>query len=337
MLHKPTENEGAAVSTKYGRVARLAAAFGEEAADRLAAATVGVIGAGGTGSPALEVLARAGVGHLVVIDPDIFAESNLERLHGSVAADVHEPASSGITKAEIACRHLASINPKLRITAIQGRIPQPEVIDALVHANVVIGCTDQQHSRLALSDLAVRYLVPTIDCGVALEGRNGRVTGQVIQLVRLEPTDACMLCRRMTSPVRVAQELMSREERQLRRAAAERARERGEPDSGYWQDEPQLNTVGYLTTAAGALAAGYAIGWVTGRFDPPFGRLQMNLSAPYLDVTDDRITTRPDCPCSWMRGTADQGGADAFVTVPYHWPPAVVKETTVSDRAVARQ
>jgi len=310
---------------KYGRVARLAAAFGEEAADRLAEATIAVIGAGGTGSPALEVLARAGVGHLIAVDPDSFSESNLERVHGSTAADVRPRSSSPTPKVQIAYRHLTAINPQLRITAIQGRIPQPEVIDALVHANVVIGCTDQQHSRLALSDLAVRYLVPAIDCGVSLEGKGGRVTGQVIQLVRLEPSDPCVLCRQMTNAARVAQELMSDEERDRRRAMAARARERGEPDEGYWQDEPQLNTVGYLTTAAGALAAGYAIGWVTGRFEPPFARLQMNLSAPYFDVTDDRISTRADCTCSRMRGTGDQGIADAFVTVPFHWPPAHVR------------
>jgi hypothetical protein len=41
-----------------------------------------------------------------------------------------------------------------------------------------------------------------------------------------------------------------------------------------------------LTTAAGALAAGYAIGWLTDRFPPPFSTLQMNLVTSYLDVID---------------------------------------------------
>ena len=68
-------------------VGRLAAAFGDEAARRLQGATVGVVGAGGTGSAAIEVLARAGVGRLIIVDPDDLEPSNLERVHGSWPRD----------------------------------------------------------------------------------------------------------------------------------------------------------------------------------------------------------------------------------------------------------
>jgi len=81
------------------------------------------------------------------------------------------------------------------------------------------------------------------------------------------------------------QELMSEEERAQRRAAAEEARQRGEDPDPYWHDQPQINTVGYLTTV-GTMTAGDAIGWITGRFDAPFERRQMNFVAKYLDVTD---------------------------------------------------
>jgi len=298
------------------RVARLRDAFGDEAAERLASATVAVIGASGTGSPAIEILARAGVGRLIVVDPDVFVASNLERIHGSMSDDVE----SGLYKVDIARRHILSINPECDVTAIRGALPQREVVDALVAADAIIGATDSQHSRLALSDIALRYLVPAIDCGVALEGGSGRITGQVIQLVRFLPADPCALCRRMTVPWRVAQELMSEDERKQRRAAAAAARERGNPADHYWHDVPQLNTVGYLTTTAGAMAAGYVVGWVTGRFVPPFSRLQMNLAAPFFDVTDVDEKPRPDCPCRRVRGMADQAIAEALITAPTHWP-----------------
>ena len=313
--------KGAREPTKFARVARLASAFGEEAAERLERSCVGVVGAGGTGSPAIEVLARAGVGRIVAVDPDCFAESNLERVHGSTDRDAADRPS----KVAIARRHVSSINPRCELTMIRGRVPQAEVLDALARADVVLGCTDQQHSRLALSDLAVRHLVPVLDCGVALEGDRGRITGQVVQLLRVLPADPCVLCRQMISAVRVSQELMSEEERAQRMAAAASAEARGERADQYWQREAQLNTVGYITTAAGALAAGYAIGWITGRFDPPFTRLQMNVAAPYFDVTDIDHDARESCPCRRMRGWSDQGLADAMITAPNHWPAVVLE------------
>ena len=188
-----------------------------------------------------------------------------------------------------------------------------------MQADVALGCTDQHHSRLALSDLAFRYLVPAIDCGVRLEGQDGRVTGQVIQLVRFLAADACALCRDMTDFRRVGQELLSEAERQQRRAAAAAAAERGEDPDPYWKDMPQLNTVGYLTSAAGALAAGYAIGWLAGRFDPPFKRVQVNFVGRFLDVADDDRDARSDCSCRRARGWADQGVADALISAPDHW------------------
>ena len=151
-----------------------------------------------------------------------------------------------------------------------------------------------------------------------MEGAGGRVTGQVIQLVRFLPADPCALCRRMTSPWQVAQELMTDEERRQRQAAAATAPKNAADH--YWRDLPQLNTVGYLTTTAGALAAGYVIGWVTGRFAPPFSRLQMNLGAPLLDVTDVDETPRSECTCRRVRGMADQAAPDALITAPTHWP-----------------
>lgn len=296
------------------RTARLNAAFGEEAAARLRSSTVAVIGAGGTGSAAIEVLARAGVGRIIVVDPDHVDESNLERIHGSRPED----AEKEIAKAVLARVHALSIDPNCEVVAYVGALPQKEVVDAVVGCDLALGCTDQQHSRVALSDLATRYLVPALDCGVLLEGQGGRVTAQVLQIIRFLAADPCALCRGLIAPQRLAQELMSPEERAQRRAAARSAEE--QDANAYWRDMPQLNTVGYLTTTAGAMVAGYAIGWLTGRFDPPFERLQLNLTGKLLDVTDLEEAPRSDCACRRVRGWADQAAADALITPPSHWP-----------------
>lgn len=298
--------------------ARLSSAFGVEAEARLKRSTVAVIGAGGTGSAAIEALARAGTGRVTVVDPDTFEDSNLERVHGSVP----QHAKKGALKAEIARDHVKTIAPDCTVVAILGALPQEEVVDAVIEADVLLSCTDTQHSRLAASDLAVRFLVPAIDCGVMLEGSDGRVTGQIAQITRFLAADACPTCRGMTNQQRLNQELMSPEERVWREAAAVEAIARGEKPDPYWLHQAQMNTVGYHTTAVGALAAGYAIGWITGRFQPPFSRLQMNLVGHLFEVSDQDQSPRPECRCRKARGWADQGRAHSLISAPTHWPPA---------------
>ena len=308
-------------SYEVDRVARFVSAFGEEALSRLRNACAIVIGAGGTGSAAIEILARAGVGRLVVVDPDTVEHSNLDRVHGSIP----EHAKKRLPKVVVARELIRQIDPSIEVVSLEGRLPQPEVIDAFVSSDIALGCTDKQHSRLALSDLAFRYLVPAIDCGVVLEGEDGAISGQIAQFVRLLAADPCVLCRNMIDPRRVAQELMSDEERAQRTAAAREAQIRGCDPDPYWLRERQINTVGYLTTTVGAMLAGYAIGWLTRRFDPPFERLQMNFVAPFLDVTDLPQKQRPECSCAKFRGWADQATVEALVSAPPHWLPVVTK------------
>src|SRR6266404_5080093 len=62
--------------------ARLTELVGERTA-RLPNSRIGVIGCSGIGSPAVHVLVRAGVRRFVLVDPEVFAPSNLERMHGS--------------------------------------------------------------------------------------------------------------------------------------------------------------------------------------------------------------------------------------------------------------
>jgi molybdopterin/thiamine biosynthesis adenylyltransferase len=312
----PTQRQLHARPQGTGRAARLVSSYGEEAYRRLRAATVAVVGAGGTGSAAIPVLARAGVGRIVAIDPDHITESNLERVHGAYPSHVRRQS----LKVSIAQELVGKIDSTVSFTGLVGRVPQPEVVDAIVQADVVLGCTDQHSSRLAISELAYRYLVPTIDTAVTLEGRDGRVTGQIGQLVRMLPRDRCAICRGLIRTDLASFELMSDDEKAARRAAAEAAEAAGEDPNPYWKTVPQINTVGSVTTTIGALAANYAIGWISGRYTPPFSRLQLNLIDPSLGVDDYDPCRTGDCTCQRVRGWADQGAAEALISPPTHWP-----------------
>ncbi len=303
------------------RVARLESAYGKSALERLADATVAVVGASGTGSPVIEVLARAGVGHIITVDADHFEESNLERVHGSTTDD----AASKPLKVDIARRHIVSINPEARVTAIHARVPQRCVVDALVRADAVLSCTDSHAARLALSEISFRYSVPLLDCSVTLEGGEGRVTGQVSRFVVHRGDLPCAICQGTVNQRLVAQELMHPTERQQRQQAARRAHQAGGDGSGYWLDVPQLHTVGSLTTVTGALAAGYAIGWITRRYDAPFTRIECNWLGATFEANDVSYRRRTGCVCGKVRGWSDQAKESTLVGSPSWWPePALL-------------
>lgn len=84
--------------------------FGVDSTEKLKAATVAVFGLGGVGSYVTEALARAGIGHLVLVDNDTVSESNLNRqlfaLHSTL----------GQKKTEVATLRVRDIHPDIRVT-----------------------------------------------------------------------------------------------------------------------------------------------------------------------------------------------------------------------------
>lgn len=86
---------------------------GQEKLARLEAATVAVIGVGGVGGYAAEMLVRSGVGHLIILDSDTVSESNKNRQ--LLALD----STLGYPKCEVLSRRLRDINPCLELTCIE--------------------------------------------------------------------------------------------------------------------------------------------------------------------------------------------------------------------------
>lgn len=301
-------------------LARWTALVGAGVSDYFANVRVGVIGCSGTGSPAIEALARALIGHFVLVDGQRLAASNLERMHGSRADDLD--ATNLPYKVTVMQRLIREINPAANITAFVGNSLDDAVLDELLRCDLVLGCTDSQHGRAMLGDLAALYLVPAIDVGVLPRGKGGRITAQFVDLIRLGADDPCPFCQGRISVPELSTELMSENEREQRRAAAKEAVRQGQEGANYWSgDPPQLPSIGYLTTVAGAMAAGYGLNWLLGTAEMPHGRFQFDLNAPEFAFVSDTATARRDCACSRYRGHGDQG--DRAVTRPPHFPPAI--------------
>src|ERR1700689_868697 len=106
--------------------------FGPRAQERLKAASVLVVGAGGLGCPALLYLAAAGVGRIAIVDPDSVDVSNLQR------QVLYTPADQGLNKAETAALRLRSLNPLLRIEALPVRFDRSTALDLVRSCALVL-------------------------------------------------------------------------------------------------------------------------------------------------------------------------------------------------------
>ncbi|MGD0650802.1 MAG: ThiF family adenylyltransferase [Verrucomicrobiia bacterium] len=313
----PTNNNLFSVDEQTARLTEL---IGQRAG-RLRNSAVAVVGCSGLGSPAVHVLARAGVRRFVLVDPEFFAPSNHERMHGSTWRDLDTKP----LKVEILRRLILDIEPSAEVTTIRGNVLDEAVLDELLRCDLVLGCTDSQHSRAALGDFASHYLLPCIDAAVLMRADNGKLSEQVGEIARYSSDEPCPWCLARIDQKALAYELMTEEEREQRARAAADAIQRGIDGAQYWGDKPPRElTVGYMTTAVGAIQAGYAEGWLTGAGSMPHQRFQFDLGMPLLGVVPDHKTRKPECSCNRTKGWGDQARAERSVTMPAHWPGAEV-------------
>jgi len=128
---------------------------------------VAVIGCGGLGGYIVEELARLGVGSILVVDPDVFDEQNLNRQLYAL------PESLGLSKSVAAVRRAREINPAVDAIAMIASFTEDNGEDLLMDAHVAADALDNVPDRLMLQEAARRLGVPMIHG--ALAGFEGRI------------------------------------------------------------------------------------------------------------------------------------------------------------------
>ena len=113
---------------------------------KLKAARVLVIGAGGLGAPVLLYLAAAGVGHLGIADNDTVSLSNLQR------QVIHTTANVGVAKTESARQAIAAINPHVAVTAHATRLEEHNAAEIIGGYDIVADGSDNFATRFLVSD-----------------------------------------------------------------------------------------------------------------------------------------------------------------------------------------
>jgi len=153
--------------------------WGEEGQANLRDSRVLIIGAGAIGNEAAKNLAMLGVRNLTIVDYDTVEVSNLSRMI------FFDKVDSGRPKSNILAEKLHRKYPHLEITAVEGRLERLP-LDIFLDSDVIVGGLDNFASRVFLTSMSRRYLVPMVDGGIA--GYQCRVQTYV------PPDDPCPIC-----------------------------------------------------------------------------------------------------------------------------------------------
>jgi sulfur-carrier protein adenylyltransferase/sulfurtransferase len=139
---------------------------------RLAGARALVVGAGGLGVPVLQYLAGAGVGRIVLVDPDRVERGNLHR------QPIYGERSLGMPKAEAAAAVLADLNPDVAVEPVVARLDPANAERLVAGADVVLDCADSFAASYVLSDSCLGAGLPFVTASaLGLGGYAGAFCG----------------------------------------------------------------------------------------------------------------------------------------------------------------
>ena len=223
---------------------------------RLAAAKVALIGAGGLGSPAAYYLAAAGIGRLAIADDDVVDRSNLQR------QILHTEARIGMAKVESARVALSALNPRLDIHTFAHRVTSENVEDLIGDADVVLDGGDNFAVRYLLNDACVKLAKPLV------YGAVHRFTGQLSVFDAGRHRGECP-CYRCLFPEPPAPE--------------------DAPNCS------EAGVLGVLPGVIGMLQATEVIKLIVGIGEPLRGRL-LNFDALGMRFRETRLRADPACP-----------------------------------------
>ena len=136
--------------------------------ERFKDAKITVIGCGGIGGETIEMLARMGIGELVLVDKDAFDLSNLNRQTLASIADL------GLDKSAVAAEKVRLINPYVKVTTFNEHIDQTNIDKVIGDSDIVIDALDNVLTRVIVSRKAKEKKIPYVHG--AIHGTLGQIT-----------------------------------------------------------------------------------------------------------------------------------------------------------------
>ena len=141
-----------------------------------------IVGLGGLGSAAAQYLAASGVGRLLLADHDVVELSNLQR------QVIHNQASLGLHKVQSAAHAIGLLNPHVQVETLPRVLQEPELGEVVERVDVVLDCSDNFETRLAVNRACVLAGRPLVS-GAAI-----RLEGQVSVFDFRQEASPCYQC-----------------------------------------------------------------------------------------------------------------------------------------------
>ncbi|MGH8320208.1 MAG: ThiF family adenylyltransferase [Steroidobacteraceae bacterium] len=159
------------MSNRYARQMVLPE-VGAQGQARLGAAAALIVGAGGLGCPVLQYLAAAGVGRLLIVDPDRVDESNLHRQPLYRMSDLGEP------KAQAAAAAVRLLNPQIAVEDFPERLTPANAAGWIARADIMVDAADSLALTYMLSDECLEQGKPLVSASaLGLSGYVGAFCG----------------------------------------------------------------------------------------------------------------------------------------------------------------
>jgi molybdopterin-synthase adenylyltransferase len=166
--------------------------FGAAAQERLRMSHALVVGCGALGCAQVDLLARAGIGELTLVDRDVVEATNLQRQCLFTERDARE----GAPKAEAAARRVREVNSEVRVHACVEHLGADNAEDLARGCTIVVDGLDNYRTRYALNDVAVKRGLPYVHAGaVGWRGTSAPLLAGAAKALGLAPGDApCLRC-----------------------------------------------------------------------------------------------------------------------------------------------
>lgn len=177
----------------YKRFSRQELLIGKDGIEKLSSSIVAIFGIGGVGSYTAEALARAGVGHLLLIDHDIIDVTNINRQIHALESTV------GLPKVQVMKKRILDINPKAKVNTFQEFVDESLTKKLLkMDINYIVDAIDTIKSKVNLIAHCKKSNIPV----VSAMGAGNKLNPLLFKVADISQTSVCPVARAVRQQLR---------------------------------------------------------------------------------------------------------------------------------------